>query len=136
MTMTTPIRMLDDGGYRPGACNIGPDELARRRRAAVGATIALLAVAVGIVALGLPPIARWGLLPVAVGAAVAWEQALRKFCVAYGTAGVQNFGPLGAVVRVADTEAARADRAKAFRMLAESVVIGAALTVVYALLPL
>jgi hypothetical protein len=134
--VTMRIEMLDDAGYRPGACNIGPEELARRRQAAIAGTVVLAAAAIAIVALGLPAVARWAILPVAIGTAVAWEQALRRFCVAYGTAGVQNFGPIGAALRVADPDAARADRAKALRMIGEAVAIGLVVTVVFAALPI
>jgi hypothetical protein len=129
------IQFVDAEGYRPGACNIGPAELAKRRQAAVGATIALVVIAAAVVTLGLPGIARWGLLPVAVGTAATWEQALRRFCVAFGAAGIRNFGALGGATKVVDREAARADRRQALRMLGESVVIGSAITLAFVLLP-
>ena len=130
------LQYLDEGPYRPGACNIGPEELSRRRSAAVGATIAAVAVAVAIVALGLPPIVRWALAPVAIGAAVSWEQVFRKFCVAFGAAGVRNFGPLGVVSQVGDRAAAAADRRHALRMLLEGTAIGLVVTVLFVALPI
>ncbi len=53
---STPL--VGDAGYRPGVCNIGPAEIARRRRAGhvgLGATVVLLAVLLG---LHTPPLVR------------------------------------------------------------------------------
>ncbi len=65
---STPV--LGDGGsaYQPGVCNIGPAEIARRRRAGhvgLGATVILGG---GLLAVGAPPLAR---LLVALPAALA-----------------------------------------------------------------
>jgi len=130
------LQDLDEGPYRPGACNIGPEEIARRRSAALGTTVALVAVGLAILILGLPPLARLLLAPVAVGAAVSWEQVFRKFCVAFGAAGVRNFGVLGVVTKVADRDALRSDRRHALRMLVEGAFIGLAATVLFVALPL
>ena len=89
-----------DQAYRPGVCNIGPAEVERRRRSAIGATIMTGIVAVLILALGLPSTARLALLPFATATAITWLQVTRQFCVAFGAVGLRNFGALGSETTV------------------------------------
>src|SRR5512143_595922 len=118
------IQIADQSGpYRPGACNIGPEEIARRRRSAIVASGATLAVAATMIALGAPPALRLLIAPFVAGAAVAWLQVMRRFCVAFGTMGVRNFGPLGAQVRVRDDAARAADRRHALVLIGQAVGI-------------
>jgi hypothetical protein len=128
---------LESGAdYRPGACNIGPAEIARRRRAGhigVAATLGLLAI---LVAIGAPPLAR---LLVALPAAVAasgYLQAQLRFCAGFGSRGEYNFGPLGRTERIDDAEARRRDRSRATQIGLGSLVIGIAVGVAAVLLPL
>ena len=124
------------GGYRPGACNIGPAEIARRRRAGIVGLVAAVALAAVLVFVGAPPAVRWLVaLPLASGA-VGFLQARLRFCAAYGIAGVRNFGALGSVERVEEATARHADRAKAGAvfLVAGAIGFGGALALV--LLPL
>lgn len=41
--------------YAPGACNIGADEIARRRKAAVAGLVASIGLAVALIAFGSAP---------------------------------------------------------------------------------
>src|SRR5476651_2279193 len=95
MLSTHGLKPLDASNYRPGVCNIGPAEIARRRRAGhvgLGAAIVLLVV---LVAIGAPPLARFVIaLPAAIGAS-GYLQAWLRFCAGFGSRGVFNFGPLG-----------------------------------------
>ncbi len=124
-----------DAGYRPGVCNIGEAEIARRRRAGhVGAlaTIGLFAV---LVAVDAPPLARLTIaLPAAV-AASGYLQAQLKFCAGFGSRGTFNFGPLGRVDEVTDPEARALDRAKATQIGLASLGIGVAVAAVAVGLP-
>jgi hypothetical protein len=106
----TIARGADQGGYRPGACNIGPAEIARRRRFGslqLGAAIGLAAV---LVVIDAPAWARLGVWPILAGAFITLEQVRRRFCVAFGLAGLRNFGPLGRPEHVEDDGARAADR--------------------------
>lgn len=91
--------------YQPGSCNIGPAEIARRRRAghiALFATVVLFAV---LLAIDAPPLARFIVaLPVA-GAASGYLQAWVRFCAGFGSRGIFNFGQLGQTVQVTDADA-------------------------------
>lgn len=121
--------------YRPGTCNIGPAEVGRRRRSAIVATVMTAALAIATVVAGLPAFARLGLFPFAAATAVTWLQVTRRFCVAFGAAGVLNFGRLGTTFGVADEGARAADRRTARRMVLEGVLYGAVVTIAFWLLP-
>jgi len=124
-----------DSPYRPGVCNIGPAEIGRRRRAAIATTLFAVAVAGGIVLADLPQLARLALFPFAAAASVNWLQVFRKFCVAFGAAGVLNFGALGSAAAVADAEARAADRRVALRMVLEGSAYGLLVTLGFWILP-
>jgi hypothetical protein len=129
------ISHVMDDTYRAGACNIGPAEIARRRRSALGLTAVALVVAVALVATGAPVLTRLLLLPFAAGAAIAWLQVLRRFCVAFGAVGVRNFGALGRPETVGDVAARAADRRTAIRMIVEGSLYGLVVTAAAILLP-
>lgn len=123
-------------GYQPGVCNIGPAEIARRRRAGdVGllATVVLLAI---LVAIGAPPLLRLLVGLPAAGSAVGYLQAWLRFCAGFATRGTFNFGPLGGVDQVADPESLSRDRRRATQIALASLAIGIAVGIVAALLPL
>jgi 6,7-dimethyl-8-ribityllumazine synthase len=122
-------------GYLAGACNIGRDEIARRRRSAVLLTAVTALVAVGLVATGLPHVARWAIAPFAAGAAISWLQVVRRFCVAFGALGVRNFGRLGEQVRVEEDEARAADRTRALTMILQGGAIGLGIAALLVILP-
>ena len=122
--------------YEPGVCNIGPDEIRRRRRSGhVGAvaTVVLLAI---LVAIGAPPLARLILVLHAAGSAAGYLQAWLKFCAGFGSRGVFNFGRVGEMQDVVDDDARRRDRSRAVRIDLASLVIGVAIAVVAVLLQL
>ena len=110
--------------YQAGACNIGPAEIARRRRSGhIGAalTVGLLAVLLGIDA---PPAARLLLAIPAAMAAVGYLQASLRFCAAYGFWGVFNFGELGRRQAVADPASLARDRRRALQIALGGMGIG------------
>lgn len=131
-----PIARTDEGRYQPGVCNIGPAEIARRRRAGhVGAliTIALLVV---LVVLDVPPLARLIVALPAAGAASGYLQAAFRFCAGFASRGLFNFGELGQEESVSDPASRARDKARANQILIGSVAIGLAVGVVAVLLPL
>jgi hypothetical protein len=122
--------------YRPGICNIGFAEVARRRRAGhIGllATVVLLGV---LVAIGAPPVARLVVGLPAAGSAAGYLQARLRFCAAFGSRGIFNFGALGEVAHVDDDDARRRDRRKADQIGLASLGIGVTVAVSAVLLPL
>ena len=111
-------------GYQPGVCNIGPAEIARRRRAGhvgLAATLVLLTrtrgdrrPAAGRLLVALP----------AAAAASGYLQARFKFCAGFGSKGIYNFGELGTTVQVEEAEARRRDRSRANQIGLASAAIG------------
>jgi len=124
--------------YAPGACNIGPDEIARRRKAAVAGLVASVVLAVVLVALGSPQGGTERLLVALplTGAAIGWIQARRRFCMAYGLAGTFNLGKIGEMSRVSDQVALAADRRTALIIAAQGLAIGIGGTLIFLALPI
>jgi hypothetical protein len=119
---SSPVR---PSAYQPGVCNIGPDEIARRRRLAYLGAVVTVALIVGLLAVQAPPLVRFVLVGVAAfGTAVDYLQVRLHFCVAFASRGVFNFGPLGVVRSVAGPAARARDRAQAARMLVAGGLIG------------
>jgi hypothetical protein len=126
---------IEAARYEPGACNIGPDEIRRRRRfghAAALATATLLGV---LLAVRAPRIARVLATIPAMGAASGYLQASERFCAGYGQIGVYNFGPAGSPTEVEDAAAREADRRKARSISLRSGLIGLGVGLAAALLP-
>ena len=115
-------------------CNIGPAEIARRRRSAYFFTAVAIAVAAILIAIQAPPAARLALFPFAAGAAVNWAQVFHRFCVAFGVFGLQNFGDLGEETKV-ERELRATDRRRVAQLVLEGSAIGAALTLILVVAP-
>ncbi len=123
-------------GYQPGVCNIGPAEIARRRRAGDLGAIATVVLFIALIALDAPPLTRLLVALPAAAAASGYLQAWFRFCAAFGSRGIFNFGQLGQASAVADPEASARDRARATRIGLASLAIGLAVGAVAVLVPL
>ena len=121
--------------YQPGVCNIGPAEIARRRRTGHVGLIAAVALFAVLVAIGAPPIARLLVAIPAILSASGYLQAYFKFCAGFGAAGVYNFDDVGTTDKIADAASRALDRAKATRIGLASFAIGAVVGLVAVLLP-
>lgn len=123
------------GEYQPGVCNIGPPEIARRRRAGdVGALVTLLLAGALLVTRAPRPWRLTLALP-ATASASGYLQARARFCAGFGARGVVNFGPLGHEEPVDDPEARALDRARARRIGLASAAVGTAVAAVAVSLP-
>ena len=135
-TATGQAGLPGSAAYRPGVCNIGPEEIARRRRAGHVGVIVTVAALLVLVAIGASPLAR---LLVALPAAVAasgYLQAWLRFCAGFGSRGVFNFGPLGRTEAVPDDDARRLDRRRSRDIGLAAAAIGLAVGVLAVLLPI
>jgi hypothetical protein len=121
---STPSGSLASGDYQPGVCNIGPAEIARRRRAGHTGLIATVVLFAILLIVGAPPIARLLLILPAAVAASGYLQAWFKFCAGFGSRGVFNFGEVGTTDKVADAEAKALDKARSMRIGLASFAIG------------
>ena len=117
--------------YVPGVCNIGPAEIALRRRfgwIGLGVT-ALLWAALAL--LGANPYWRLTTALPAMLAAIGFLQAHLHFCAGFGLRGLKNFGPqAGKGDTVLQAEFRKQDRSRALQIIAYSIVLGAVVAVV------
>ncbi|HEY4190568.1 MAG TPA: hypothetical protein VGM28_09120 [Candidatus Limnocylindrales bacterium] len=122
---------LADGAYAPGACNIGPWEIRRRRRSAIVGYAIAAAILAALIVMGVPVMVRALVLFPIWGATVSWLQARRQFCVGFAVARLSNFtdGEAGRL-QVTDEAAHRADMRMVRRMVFDAFVIAVAATVV------
>jgi len=122
--------------YRPGVCNIGPQEIARRRRAGHAGLVATIALFAILVAVDAPAIARLLVALPAAAAASGYLQAALKFCAGFGSRGTFNFGEIGATTSVEDATDRARDRRRAGQIGVMCLAVGVAAGVAAALLPL
>lgn len=128
-----PPQMTLDTSIGP-RCNIGPDEIARRRRSATVMSVVVAIIAIATIAFHVPAPIRLLLWPLATAAAVTWLQVVHRFCVAFGALGLENFGRLGQESHV-DSAIRAADRRRALQLILEGALIGLVVTLVVAALP-
>ena len=132
----SPLLSSDRPGYRPGVCNIGPDEIAKRRRSGhVGLLLTLVTLAVVIV-LDVPPLARFVVAVPAAAAAAGYLQAYFRFCIAFGSMGVFNFGRRGATEHIVDREARARDRMRVVQLSLAVTLIAVAVGLLAVVIPL
>lgn len=126
----------DPSTYQAGACNIGPAEIARRRRAGLVSVVTAVAIGIGLIVAGAPWWMRLAMFPPLAAGFVSLEQARRHFCVSFAMAGIRNFGQLGSPDSVADPLNRAVDRRAALVLTGYMSTIAAVVTVVVALLPI
>jgi hypothetical protein len=134
MSSITPIEFSDDG-YESGVCNIGPAEIAYRRRWGHLNLAVTIVLFVALLLAGAPHWTRIILALPAGASAVGYLQAYLHFCAAFGTRGVFNFGERRDVKRIDDARARARDRLKALQIFGASGLIGLAVGAVAIVLP-
>jgi hypothetical protein len=110
--------------YVAGSCNIGPAEIARRRRIGHVGVAATAALAAALLRSDVRPAWRLTLAVPAAGAASGYLQARQRFCANFGFRGVYNFDSLGHERRVTSDQAQAQDRRRALQITAISAAIG------------
>jgi hypothetical protein len=110
--------------YVPGTCNIGPAEIALRRRAGHVGLAVTATLAAALLRSGLHPAWRLALALPAAGAASGYLQARQRFCADYGFRGLYNFDARGHEQPVAMAEAQSEDRRRSLQIAASSAAIG------------
>ena len=115
-------------------CNIGPAEIARRRRMAILLTVLTGLMVAAIVVAQVPMLGRLAVFPFAAAVGVTWLQVIRKFCVHFGAFGLENFGELGEEHRVGP-EIRQADLRQSVEMIVEGLVFGLVVTIAVLQLP-
>jgi hypothetical protein len=116
--------------YVPGSCNIGPAEIALRRRAGHAGLVVTAALGAALLRSDLPRAWRMTLAVPAAGAASGYLQARERFCADFGWRGVYNFDRRGQEQPVAGDNALAQDRRKAIQIAAASGAIGVGVALV------
>jgi len=116
--------------YIPGVCNIGPEEIKKRKQAGwIGlvATVLLWAVFIWF-DVAVP----WRLLLFfpAMMSATGFLQAYMYFCAYFGFASLFNFGDVGKTDSVSQAEFRAKDRRRAWQIVIYSILIGLAVALV------
>jgi hypothetical protein len=118
--------------YVAGACNIGPAEIALRRRVGHAGLATTAVLAAALLRSDLPRPWRLTLALPATLAASGYLQARSRFCADFGFRGVYNFDRPGhrRQVQVQTEQARQQDRRRALQIGATSAAIGLGVAVV------
>src|SRR4029453_15311817 len=110
--------------YIPGTCNIGPEEIALRRRAGHVGLAVTAALGAALLRSDLHPAWRLTLAFPAAGAASGYLQARQRFCANYGFRGLYNFERRGHEQPVPLSGAQAEARRRSIQIAASSAAIG------------
>lgn len=111
--------------YIPGVCNIGDEEIKKRKRAGWGGLIATIILWGIFVWFNVPQVWRLSLFIPAMMSATGFLQAYMHFCAYFGFASLFNFGPkVGKTDSVSQAEFRAKDRKKAWQIVIYSIIIG------------
>jgi hypothetical protein len=124
------------GAYQPGVCNIGPAEVRRRRQIGYLGIAGAIGLGAMLLAADAPAALRLAVAAPATIGLSGLAQAHLRFCAGYGMAGLRNLGQLGQQEAVDDTTARAADRRRAVRVHAATLVGGLLIGITFAALPI
>lgn len=110
--------------YIPGVCNIGNEEIKKRKQAGWIGLIATAVLWVLFVFTEVQHIWRLTLFLPAMMSATGFLQAYTHFCVYFGFANLFNFGDVGKTDSVEQAEFRAKDKRKAWNILLSSILIG------------
>jgi hypothetical protein len=116
--------------YIPGTCNIGPEEIALRRRAGHVGLAVTAALGAALLRSDLHPAWRLTLALPAAGAASGYLQARQRFCANYGFRGLYNFDDRGHEQPVPAAGTGDEDRRRSIQIAATSAAVGAGVALV------
>ena len=123
--------------YIPGVCNIGRSEINRRRQLGWSGLIATVILYIVFVFLRVPHLFRLSLFIPAMLSATDFLQARIHFCAYFGMMGVYNLSEeLGKIEAIERDKFKAMDRRKAWRIIVQSAIIGAAVAALAYYLPL
>ncbi len=113
--------------YIPGECNIGPEEIQRRRRVGLAGILTTVGILGVLYVINANPVLALLLFFPAAAAAIGLLQAGAKFCAFFGIRGVYNVAySVGHTDTVAQAEFRKIDRRKALQILLLGLVISIA----------
>ncbi|AJF25233.1 hypothetical protein SG26_05560 [Haloarcula sp. CBA1115] len=104
--------------YQPGVCNIGANQRRARRLSAIASFAVAIGIALAATLGAIPDLSLWATVPFVFGGYVGALQDYFRFCVAFGALARYDLsGSGGESGRVDASEAVRADRRKAAKIL-------------------
>ncbi|WP_146416898.1 hypothetical protein [Haloarcula hispanica] len=104
--------------YQPGVCNIGANQRRARRLSAIASFAVAIGIALAATLGAIPDLSLWATVPFVFGGYVGVLQDYFRFCVAFGALARYDLsGSGGESGRVDASEAVRADRRKAAKIL-------------------
>ncbi len=123
--------------YIPGVCNIGPAEIARRRRTGWMSLAISVVLLILFVVFRVPSLYRLIIFLPITSAASGFLQAYFHFCAGFGFKGVYNVvKPAGKTETIQQKEFRTKDRQKALQITGLSILIGLTFAGVFYYLPL
>lgn len=120
--------------YIPGVCNIGPEEIKKRKQAGWIGLIATIALWAIFIWLNIPSIWRLSLFFPAMMSATGFLQAYMHFCAYFGFASLFNFGDVGKTDSVSQAEFRAKDKRRAWQIIIYAVLIGIAIAIISVLI--
>ena len=116
--------------YTPGVCNIGPEEIKRRRLIGWMGLIITIVIAAFLFYFNVNPWWRIILVLPSTLSASGFLQAYFGFCTGFAMKGVYNFDKLGAEVKISDAASKAKDKRKGNSITIYSVIIGVIVTII------
>jgi hypothetical protein len=132
---TTGMHNNDEDKYIPGTCNIGKEEVAKRRKGMMFAGALVLIIISSMLLFHADKIWRFFVFFPSVSFAIGVQQVYFKFCMGFGMKGIFNFKDLGESVSIEEAEMRRLDKAKATKMLVIGLLSGLVITILFYLMP-
>ena len=115
--------------YMPGVCNIGENEVTRRKNAGwIGLIVTVILYSL-FAYIEVPRFWRLFIFIPATITAVGFFQARMHFCAYFGMRGVFNFVEIGKTDTVEKAEFREKDRRKAWQIITYSVIVGVIITI-------
>lgn len=117
---------MSENEYIPGICNIGPEEIAIRRKLGwSGLTIAVVLLII-LSAAGINPLWRLCIFFPAMVSATGFLQAHSHFCVGFARKGLFNFESYGTTQSISDNTSRSKDLKRANQITLAAALLGAA----------
>jgi len=115
--------LINTSNYIPGTCNIGNEEINKRRQFGIVGLILTVLTYFLFVYFDISRGVRFLTFIPAVISAIGFLQARMRFCVYYGLAEMFNFDSLGKSSKVENDEFVRKDKKRARLIIYSSVLI-------------
>lgn len=121
--------------YIPGACNIGKEEIKRRKIAGWSGLILTLITVFLLLWFNTSQMWRLVVFIPAVMSATGFIQAYNRFCVYFGFGHIFNFGEVGKTDTIEQATYRKQDRQRAWQLLFYATSAGLIITLIFYFLP-